>query len=139
MMVVCGLLMAMLPFGIFMGVTTMVGVAASDTRILIVYIMSALILAYATSLGAFALVQQQSCGSVKDMKRVASNAGISTAIQAGVLLLTWLVPSIRGIVTNIMPPDVDTAIQTSVGYSYYAFWASLFGTAIGGTLSGICL
>lgn len=139
MMVACGLLMAMLPFGVFMGIATLVGTPASDPRILVVYMLAAVVLAYATSFGAFTLVQHQSCNGKKDMKRIASNAGISTIIQAVVLVLTWLIPSISGIVTKVLPPDIDPAIQTSVGYSYYGFWASLFGTAIGGTLSGICL
>jgi hypothetical protein len=50
-----------------------------------------------------------------------------------------MIPGMRGIVSGLLPADLDQAILDSVGYSYYAFWASLFGTAIGGTLSGVCL
>jgi hypothetical protein len=129
--------MAMLPFAVFMGLSTLVG--SGDSRILIIYILAALILSYLTALGAFALIQRSNCGSVKNMSQIARNAGISFGIQAFTLLLCWLFPSMRNIVSGLLPPDLDQTILDSVGYSYYSFWASLFGTAIGGTLSGVCL
>jgi hypothetical protein len=139
MMVVIALLMAMLPFGIFMGFASLLGSPAGDIRILITYILSALILSYLTAFGAFALIQKSNCGSVKNISQISQNAGISFGIQAITLFLCWLFPSMRNIVSGLLPPDLDTAILDSVGYSYYSFWASLFGTAIGGTLSGICM
>lgn len=138
MMVVIALLMAMLPFGIFMGLSSLVGASAGDPRILATYIITALILSYLTALGAFALIQKSNCGSVKNMNQIAQNAGLAFGIQAVTLVLCWLIPSMRGIVSGLLPPDLDMAILDSVGYSYYSFWASLFGIAIGGTLSGIC-
>jgi len=137
MMVVIALLMAMLPFGIFMGLSSLVG--AGDSRILVIYILTSLVLSYLTALGAFALIQRSNCGSVKNMSQVARNAGISFGIQAVTMFLCWMIPGMRGIVSGLLPADLDQAILDSVGYSYYAFWASLFGTAIGGTLSGVCL
>lgn len=131
--------MAILPFGIFMGLGTMLSISSTDSRLLVVYILAALIFSYLTSLGAFALIQNFSCGSVKNMKQVATNASIALGIQAITLLLAWMFPSMRGIVSGLLPPDLDTSILDSVGYSYYSFWAALFGTAIGGTLSGICV
>lgn len=139
MMVVIALLMAMLPFGIFMGLASLVGAPAGDLRILATYILTSLILSYLTALGAFALIQRSNCGSVKNMTQVAQNAGLSFGIQAVTMLLCWFFPSMRGIVSGLLPPDLDQAILDSVGYSYYSFWASMFGTAIGGTLSGVCL
>ena len=138
MMIVIALLMSMLPFGIFMGLASLIGAPAGDTRILVTYILAALILSYLTALGAFALIQRSNCGSVKNMQQVAQNAGLSFGIQGVTLFLTWMFPSIRSIVSGLLPPDLDPAILDSVGYSYFSFWASLFGTAIGGTLSGIC-
>ncbi len=138
MMITAGLLMACLPFGIFMGLAPSLGIAAGDTKILITYILAALALSFVTAMGANALIQKSNCGAVKDMKRVTANAGIAFGIQAVVLALCAFVPSVRGIITNIMPPDLDGAIVDSVGYSYYSFWATLFGIAISGMLSAVC-
>ncbi len=138
MMITAGLLMACLPFGIFMGLAPALGIAGGDTKILVTYVLAALALSFVTALGANALIQKSNCGAVKDMKRVTANAGIAFGIQAATLLLCVFVPSVRGLITNLMPPDLDVAITDSVGYSYYSFWATLFGIAISGMLSAVC-
>ena len=138
MMIVCGLLMALLPFAFFMGLSSLLGTAASDTRLLVAYVLCALVFSYLTALGAFALIQRQNCGSVKNMKQVALNSGLAVGIQAVTLLLIWLMPFLRNIVSGLLPPDLDGNILDAVGYSYFSLWATLFGIAIGGTLSGIC-
>jgi len=138
MMITAGLLMACLPFGIFMGLAPTLGIAAGDMKITITYILAALALSFVTAMGANALIQKSNCGAVKDMKRVTANAGIAFGIQAAVLLLCVFVPSVRGLITNILPPDLDQAISDSLGYSYYSFWATLFGVAISGMLSAVC-
>lgn len=138
MMIAMAMLMAMLPFGVFMGLGSMIGTTASDPRLFVTFILLALVVSYLTSFGSFALIQRANCGQVKNWKQIANNAGLALGIQGLFLLLAWLIPGLRGIVSNLMPPDLDANILDSVGYSYYSFWASLFGTAIGGTLSGIC-
>ncbi len=138
MMVAIAIFMAILPFSIFMGIGSLLNITSSDTQLLVTYFLAALVFTYATSFGAFALVQKANCGSVKNLKQVASNAGISLGIQSLALFIAWLFPSLRRIISGLLPPDLDPAIIDSVGYSYFSFWASLFGTAIGGTLSGIC-
>ena len=130
--------MAMLPYGGFMGLGSILGTNASDPRLFVTFILLALVVSYLTSFGSFVLVQRANCGQVKNWKQIANNAGLALGIQALFLLLVWLIPGLRGIVSNLMPPDLDINILDSVGYSYFSFWASLFGTAIGGTLSGIC-
>jgi hypothetical protein len=137
-MIGVSMLMAVLPFGVFLGLGTLLDVASSDIRLLTVYFLSALVVSYLISLGTFALIQRQNCGSVKNMKQVASNAGIALGIQAGALALCFLFPGLRSLVTNLFPLDLDIRIQDSLGYGYYSFWAALFGTAVGGTLSGVC-
>jgi len=137
MMICVGMFLAILPFGIFMGLTQTLEVAVTDPRILVTYILLALILSYVLSLGAFALIQNQNCNKV-NIKQAASNAGISLGIQSVVLLLVWCFPFLRNIVVNLLPPETDLAIKDSIGYSYFSFWAGLFGVAIGGTLSGVC-
>lgn len=138
MMIAMAMLMAMLPFGIFMGLGSVVGAAADDPRLLITFFLLALIVSYLSSFGSFALIQNANCSKIKNWKQIASNAGLALGFQGVFLLLAWLIPGLRGIVGNLMPPDLDPAIIDSVGYAYFSFWASLFGTAIGGTLSGIC-
>lgn len=138
MMIAMAMLMAMLPFGVFMGLGSILGTNASDPRLFVTFILLALVVSYLTSFGSFVLVQRANCGQVKNWKQIANNAGLALGIQALFLLLVWLIPGLRGIVSNLMPPDLDINILDSVGYSYFSFWASLFGTAIGGTLSGIC-
>ncbi len=137
-MIGVSMLMAVLPFGVFLGLGTLLDVASSDIRLLTVYFLGALVVSYLISLGTFALIQRQNCGSVKNMKQVASNAGIALGIQAGALALCFLFPGLRSLVTNLFPLDLDIRIQDSLGYGYYSFWAALFGTAVGGTLSGVC-
>jgi hypothetical protein len=137
MMISVGLFMAILPFGVFLGLGNVLATTSDDPRLLVTYILAALILSYLLALGAFALIQNHNCGKV-NMKQAASNAGISLGIQSLTLLLVWLVPSLRGVVTNLLPPDSDKIQMVSVGYSYWSMWAALFGIAIGGTLSGVC-
>ena len=137
-MIGVSVLMAFLPFSIFLGLGTLLGVDSSDIRLLSVYFLGALVVSYLIALGTFTLIQRQNCGGVKNMKQVASNAGIALGIQAGALALCFLFPGLRSLVTNLFPLDLDPRILDSLGYGYYSFWASLFGTALGGTLSGVC-
>lgn len=138
MMIVNALLMAILPFGFFIGLGKLLDTTSSDPRLLVAYFLVALVFSYLTALGSFALIQNQSCGGVKNMKQIASNSALALGIQSGTLLVAWLIPGLRGLVSGLLPPDVDKAILDSIGYSYFSGWAALFGTAIGGTLSGVC-
>jgi hypothetical protein len=136
MMICVGMLMAVLPFGVFMGLGTVLEIQASDTRLVTCYILLALILSYVLALVAFSLIQSNSTGKY-NIKQVAANAGISLALQSITLFLVWLIPSLRGLVTNLLPPDSEEEVTISIGYSYWSFWAALFSVAIGGTLSGV--
>jgi flagellar basal body-associated protein FliL len=131
------MLMGILPFGVFMGLGKALEAPNDDIRLFVTYILVVLILSYITALGAFALVQNHNCRKV-NIKQVASNAGIAFGFQGVALLLTSLIPSLRDLVTNLLPPETDVVIKTSIGYSYWSFWAALFGIAVGGTLSGVC-
>ncbi len=129
--------MAVLPFAVFMGFGNVVGLLSSDWRLWIAYLGIALIAGYGISFASFALLQRSSCGKVKNYQQIASNAAISLAFIAGFIGLA-IIPGVRGLIMNIVPPDVDVSIRDSVGYGYYAFWGTLFGFAVGGNLSGIC-
>lgn len=137
MMAAVAILMGMLPFAVFMGLATMMDISLSDWRVLVCYIFGAVVIVYALSLGAFALVQKNNCGKV-NIEQIAQNAGISSAFQAGMLLLVTFIPWFRNVVMKLMPPDVDLKVRVAVGLAYYSFWAALFGVAVGGSLSAGC-
>lgn len=137
MMVCVGLLLAILPFGVFMGLGQALQIVSSDSRLLVTYLLIALILSYVLSFCAFMLIQQENCKKI-NYKQAASNAGISLGFQSITLFLLWLIPGIRQIVTNLLPIETDIAVKESIGYSYFSAWAGIFGIAIGGTLSGVC-
>lgn len=138
MMIGIALLMGILPFGVFMGIGHALGVASSDARLLVVFGLSTLLFSYLLSLAAFYIIQSSNCKHVKNMKQVSANATLAMWIQAFTLFLVWFFPSLRGVVSGLLPPTLDPVILDSIGYGYYTFWASLFGTAIGGTLSAVC-
>jgi hypothetical protein len=130
--------MAMLPFAVFIGLGMLIDVPSSDIRLLSIYMLAALIVSYLVAFGTFTLLQHQNCNGIKNMKQIASNAAIATAFQAVILPLCYFIPGLREIITNLFPLDLDPKFQDSLGYGYFSFWAALFGTAIGGTLSGVC-
>jgi hypothetical protein len=132
------LLMGILPLFVFMGLGSMLGTQSNDIRVLISLFMLAGIIAFLASLGVFALIQKEECGKVQSMEKAASNAGIALFIQIGVLVLVWLVTSLRGIVTGLLPPDIDPNISDAIGYGYFGGFAAMFSTLIGANLSGMC-
>lgn len=138
LMIGLALLMGILPFGVFMGIGSALGTSASDPRLLVIFVLSTLVLSYLLSLGAFYTIQSSNCGSVKTMKPISANAMFAMWIQAFTLFFVWFFPSLRNVVSGLLPPNVDAAILDSISYGYYTFWASLFGTAIGGTMSAVC-
>ncbi len=138
MMITVAVLMAAFPFAVFMGLGTLLNTISSDPKMMISFVVLSISILYALSLGSFALIQKTSCGSIKSFKQINYNALISAAFQLCLMLLITIVPWFRNIVSNIMPTDLDINIVDSVVYSYYSFWAAMFGMAIGGSLSGSC-
>jgi hypothetical protein len=132
-----GLLAFALPFLFFLGLGAWMGLDASDGRLLGTYILAALVVSFAAAMGAFALIQQQNCKTIQ-MKQVASNAALAFGIQAITLLLVWFFPSLREIVTNVLPADSDPVIKTSIGYGFFSFWAAMYGITLGGGFSAVC-
>ncbi len=130
--------MFMLPFFIFVTLGSLLGAPYGDMRLLITLFLGGAVLLYLVSLAAFSLIQHYNCGKVQSMKRISSNAGISIAIYTGMMLIAAFVPKLRSIVTDIISPEVELGVRDALGYGYYSFWGSLFGIAIGGTLSAVC-
>lgn len=137
-MICASLFMTMIPFGVFMGVGSLVGLPSSDIRMTLTYFVVLLTLAYAMSLLSFAMIQKSNCGEIKNFKQIALNSLVSVAFHVFLLLLIFTVPWFRNVVTNLFSPEIDQTLRDSIGYGYYSFWATMFGVALGGTLSASC-
>jgi len=133
-----GILMFMLPFFIFVTLGGALGAVAGDMRLLGALIVGGAILMYIVGIGAFSLMQRYNCGKVQSMRRISDNAGISVAIYSGMMGVAAAIPRLRSVVTDIISPEVEENVRDALGYGYFSFWGSLFGIAIGGTLSSIC-
>jgi len=132
------LLLSAVPLLVFMGLGSALGTKSDDFRVLLAFFMLAGIIAFLASLGVFALMQKEDCGKVESMTKAANNAGLALLIQVGVLVLVWLVKPLRGIVTNLLPPDIDPNISDAIGYGYFGGFAGAFSTLIGASFSGMC-
>ena len=66
------------------------------------------------------------------------NAGITTAIIVLVLSLAVFIPGLRSIVVDLFPPSSDPHVAAAVGYSYFLFWAALYGFSTGGFMAANC-
>ncbi len=109
-----------------------------DAYVLILIYLAILLITFGLCFGSFALMQQQTCGKVKNIKQIASNSGIATAIQAVGMPLVAFIPVVRSFVGSILPNSLSYTTKESISYGYFAFWFSLFGSAIGGTFSAVC-
>jgi hypothetical protein len=138
LMLVGGLIMAMLPFFVFMGLGTLFGMDSVNFSLLVALFIVCIVASFLVSFSSFAVVQKNKCGKVQDYGNVAKFAGISTAIHTGTVLLATFIPFLRNIVMNLMPPDTDNKVVGASVYGYYSFWGILFGLALGGNMTGIC-
>lgn len=138
LMLIAGVLMASLPWLVFMGIGTLFGINLVDYRLLLTFVVLALLMTFGISFIVFMLTQKKNCGEVKDYGKISKYAGISTGIQAGVLTIVSSIGWFKSIVLSVIPPDLDDRMRESIVYSYYSFWAILFGTALGGNMSAIC-
>jgi len=132
------LMMGMIPLLVFMGLGSALGAQSSETRVLVAFFLFAGIVVFLTSLGAFVLIQKEDCGKVQSVAKAANNAGLAMIIQISTLVLVWLVTPLRGIVTNLLPPDLDPNISDALGYGYFGAFAGAFSTLIGASFSGMC-
>jgi hypothetical protein len=139
LMILSGILMAAVPFGVYMGGSTVFGVHdPASPQLLLLLFISTLCLSYLIGMGSMTVIQHNSCGKVKNMKQIAGNAGLATVIVALVLAIAVYVPGLKGIVTGLFSPTMDPLIAQSVGYAYFLFWGATYGIVIGGYLSANC-
>ncbi len=138
LMLIAGIVMASLPWLVFMGISTMIGINTVDYRLLLTFGIMSLIISFVLTFIVFMVQQKKNCGRVKDYGKISTYAGISTGIQAGVLTVVTFIQWFKNIVYGVMSPDLDEKIRESAVYSYYSFWAILFGIALGGNMTAIC-
>lgn len=138
-MILGGILMAAVPFGVFMGGTALFGISdPASSQLLVILFISVLVISYLTGLAALSVVQANSCGKIKSMKQIAGDAGLSTLIISFVLALAIFFPSLRSLVTGLFSPAIDPVVVQAIGYSYFLFWGALYGLVTGGYLSANC-
>jgi hypothetical protein len=138
-MLIGGLLMAVIPSLVFMGIATLFGIQEVAFNLKMTFFLLSITFAFLISFSGFLAIQKVRCGEIKNYGSIAKYAGISSAIQAGVNILITLVPWFKSIILSIVAPDTDPLVKESIGYGYYSFWAMLFGLAIGGNMSAICV
>ena len=138
-MILGGVLMAAVPFGVFMGGTALFGISdPASSQLLVILFISVLVISYLTGLAALSVVQANSCGKIKSMKQIAGDAGLSTLIISFVLALAIFFPNLRSLVTGLFSPAIDPVVVQAIGYSYFLFWGALYGLVTGGYLSANC-
>ena len=136
LMFACGIFNAIIPFLCFIIASTIMMLNIQSWEVIIPMYLIVIVVTFGLAMGSFAFLQYDNCKNIK-MKQVASNAGIATAIQAGTLALT-LVPGFLGIPKNVLPLFIPYTLREGLSYGYFTFFASMFGTVIGGTFSSIC-
>ena len=132
------LLMGALPFFVFIGVGGPMGIMASDPRLLGAMFLLAGVVAFLATFGIFLLAQQQDCGKVQNPQTAIINASYALVIQLFVLFAVWLMPPLRNVVGNLLPPDADANLRDGVSYGYFSAFAGVFSMLLGANLAGTC-
>ena len=140
MLLAMGTVMALSSFAVIYSIASMLGIGEDvvDIRITFAFFVVSCILLYGVSFGTFAGVQKDNCGEVKRWKQIALNALIPLAFHVGILTVVLIVPWFQDIVGNLLPPDTPAYAKTATALSYYTFWATMMGGALGGSFSGSC-
>jgi hypothetical protein len=133
-----GLLFSALPFGVFMGLATQFELDINSSYLVVMLYTVTILFAFLSSMASYAAIQHQSCGSAKNMKQIAGNAGLTTVIIVLILSLAVFIPGLRSIVIDLFPPSTDKHISTAIGYAYFLFWAALYGFSTGGFMAANC-
>ena len=138
LMILAAIIMAVLPFGVLMGLGSAIGINGTDYRMIVGYILIGCATSYLTSFGSFALLQKSSCDEIKNIPQISANAGINLLFLVGAFALVGIIPWLRSVITDLLPPDIDPVVKLACVFAYYTAWATAFGFALGGTLSSSC-
>jgi hypothetical protein len=138
MMFANAVIIGMFPYLFFISSNSLYNLLPTNGYILLGLYLTIIVVSFFLSFGTFALIQQQNCGSVKNLKQISANSGIVAGIQGIGMLIAAFVPALRSFVSGILPNSLDCITKESIAYGYFAFWYSLFGIAIGGSFSAVC-
>jgi len=137
LMLACGILILSVPVFSFIIANMFLGVQGITGTVLLATLLITVLLTFILSAASFTYLQYDSCKKVKNVKQIFTNAGIAAAIQFMTLIsvhfLGW-----TSIPKNMIPIWIPDITREGLGYGYFSFFASMFGTVIGGTLSAIC-
>jgi hypothetical protein len=137
LMLACGILMLSVPILSFIIANMFLGVQGITGNLLLVTLLITVVLTFLLGAASFTYLQYDSCKKVKNVKQIFTNAGIAAGIQFVTLLLVHLL-GWTSIPKNMLPQWIPYITREGLGYGYFSFFASMFGTVIGGTLSAIC-
>jgi hypothetical protein len=134
-----GLFLSGIPFGVYMGLATTLGITdVHSPSLLVALYLIVITVSFVSSLGGFALIQNHNCGGVKNIKQIASNAGFATLVVTLALSIAVFIPYLKGIVLSLVSPQIEPRVGEALGYSYFLFWGALYGFASGGYMSAVC-
>jgi hypothetical protein len=138
-MLACGIIIGWIPFLCFTIANMTLGIQGVSTSLLLMSLAITVALTFLLSVASFSYLQYNSCKKIKNPKQIFANAGIAAGIQFITLLFVYLT-GFTSIPINMLPPwlVVQLGVKEGVGYGYYSFFASMFGTVLGGTLSAVC-
>lgn len=138
-MMLGGILMAALPFGVYMGASTLFGIDdPASSQLLVILFVATIVISFAVGVGSLSTIQRNSCGKIKNMSQIIGNAVLSTFIVILALVLAICIPGLRGIVTGLFSPSIDPLVSEAIGYSFFLFWGAMYGFVTGGYLSANC-
>lgn len=139
LMLSCGIAIGWLPFVCFTIANIAFGTQGIPINLLLITLVIVVFATFALSAASFTYLQYSSCKKVKNVKQIFANAGISAVLQLITLVFVYFTGLIS-IPINMLPLwlSAQYGVKEGIGYGYYSFFASMFGTVIGGTLSAIC-
>ena len=138
-MMLGGILMAALPFGVYMGASTLFGIDdPASSQLLVILFAATIVISFTVGVGSLSTIQSNSCGKIKNMSQIIGNAVLSTFIVILALVLAICIPGLRGIVTGLFSPAIDPLVSEAIGYSFFLFWGAMYGLVTGGYLSSNC-
>jgi hypothetical protein len=139
LMLVCGIILGCTPFVCFIGSTLLFGSQGITTNLLLMTFLLTIVMTFGITSAIFSYLQYNSCKKVHNLKQIFANAGIAAAIQFLTLLVVYIT-GITSIPKSMLPLWLSTQVEAreGIGYGYFTFFASMYGTVIGGTLSAIC-
>lgn len=139
LMFACGIIIAAVPFLCFILSALVLGIQGITTSVVLMMFFITILLTFLLSAASFTYLQYNSCKKVNNVKKIFANAGIAAGIQFITLIAIYLL-GLKSIPINMLPSWISTqeTLREGIGYGYFTFFASMFGTVIGGTLSSIC-